>query len=321
MAFQKRICGKWVLAGEHAVLRGCPALVFPLPDYYIDFSCQEGDQPLSVDKEGIDLAGLDFSLTPLLEKALSLTGKTRDSLKGSLKIKSRLPFGAGLGASAALCAGLALLFESKSWIKEPAKPGEKTGGAEKPGGEAAQKLAQNLEDLFHGKSSGMDVASALSGRPILYQSGKIQKFLPPIDESGLPLFLSYSGRRSATIFGAAKVKELFKKDPKAAESADRDMARAAALCLEALESGGAADAARKLREGLELGSSCFQKWGVLSYDLQKHIADLKRAGAIAAKPTGSGLGGYVISLWPGPAKKAGFPLIPLGGSPAGERTI
>ena len=296
--FEKKIFGKWVLSGEHSVLRGCPALIFPLPCYYINFSYRESDSPLFVEKSGLDLAGLDFSATPLLEKALNLTGKKRESLKGVLKIKSHIPFGAGLGASAALCAGLALLFESKSWLGKGIS------------GESAQSFAQKLEDLFHGKSSGMDVASALKGKPLLYQNGKIRKFLTPLKKKP-PLFLSYSGRRSATIFGAAKLKELFEKNPKAAEGADKDMERSANLCLSALNSQDPEESARKLKEGLDLGNSCFQKWGLLSYDLEKHTALLKEAGAIAAKPTGSGLGGYVISLWKNHPPDLGFPLIPL----------
>jgi mevalonate kinase len=31
--------------------------------------------------------------------------------------------------------------------------------------------------------------------------------------------------------------------------------------------------------------------------LEEHLGDLKRAGAVAVKPTGSGHGGYVLSLW------------------------
>ncbi len=283
-AFEKKVFGKWVLSGEHSVLRGCPALVFPLPCCFIEFSYWESDQPLSVQKEGVDLAGLDFSAAPLLEKALSLAGKTREDLRGRLKIKSQMPFGAGLGASAALCAGLALLFENKSWLEQP------TGCPSK------QAFAQSLEDLFHGKSSGMDVAQALKGQALLYQNGKIRKFLPPFRRRP-NLFLSYSGRRSATILAAAQVKDLLKKDPQTAALADKDMARASDLCLSAISSESEREAEGQLREGLDLGRASFQKWGLLSYDLEKHISDLKAAGSLAAKPTGSGLGGYVISLW------------------------
>ena len=49
--------GKWILAGEHSVLRGCPALVFPVRSRFLEFEHIASKEPLSVKIEsgGSDL--------------------------------------------------------------------------------------------------------------------------------------------------------------------------------------------------------------------------------------------------------------------------
>ncbi len=37
--------------------------------------------------------------------------------------------------------------------------------------------------------------------------------------------------------------------------------------------------------------------GLISESLQQHMQQLLHEGALAVKPTGSGSGGYVLSLW------------------------
>ena len=60
-------------------------------------------------------------------------------------------------------------------------------------------------------------------------------------------------------------------------------------------------------EGLELlisaieqAAHCFKEWNLITAQLQQHINQLQRIGALAAKPTGAGQGGYVLSLWQNP---------------------
>ena len=48
---------------------------------------------------------------------------------------------------------------------------------------------------------------------------------------------------------------------------------------------------------IQQAHDCFAEWGLLTPGLQQHIKDLYAKGALAAKPTGSGGGGYVLSFW------------------------
>ncbi len=281
MDFKKRIYAKWILSGEHSVLRSKPALVFPLTHYYIDFSYTDTEEPLSIKHSGQDQSGLDFSFSPLFEEALALVNKKRKDLKGVIYIDSQVPFGAGLGSSAILSVACALLFQHKSWIQK----------------EDLKEIAKKLEDLFHKQSSGIDVAAVLEGKPLLFQGGEIQKYLEPSKLKPF-LYLSYSGRRSSTFFSISKVEKFFKgqrQDDLA--KIDEKMARSVELCLSAMMSEDRESMMKKLQEGLSLGEDCFRQFSLLSYDLESHSQKLKEAGALATKPTGSGLGGYVISLW------------------------
>ena len=286
MTFKKRIYGKWILSGEHSVLRSQPALVFPFTHYYVDFSFKQTQEALTIRHSGQDQAGLDFSFLPLFDEALSMVGQSRKNLQGEMVIDSKIPFGAGLGASAILSSACALFFEHQSWIPK----------------EACFSFAKKLENLFHKTSSGVDVAGVLEGKALLFQNGKIQKYLEP-SRIKPSLYLSYSGRRSSTFLSISKVKDFFKDKSDLLQKIDQDMARSVELCMAALVSKEKELMLEKLTQGLLVGEKCFEDLGMLSYDLKKHSQILKQAGALATKPTGSGLGGYIISLWPKEAPK------------------
>ena len=280
MNFKKRIYAKWILSGEHSVLRSQPAIVFPLPHYYIDFSYKDEEDNLSIHHSGQDQAGLDFSFLPLFEESLKLIGKKRKDLKGIIEIDSHMPLGAGLGASAILSVACVLFFQHKSWIQK----------------EDAPQIAKKLEDLFHKQSSGIDVAAVLEGKPLLFQNGKVKKYLEPSKIKPF-LYLSYSGRRSSTFFSISKVKEFFKDKQMSLERIDEEMTRSVEFCLSSMLLEDKPRMLKQLQDGISLGEDCFKQLGLLSYDLETHSQKLKKEGALATKPTGSGLGGYVISLW------------------------
>ena len=57
------------------------------------------------------------------------------------------------------------------------------------------------------------------------------------------------------------------------------------------------EAQEQLAHAINLANHCFFQWVLVSERLQQHMQMLKHNGAIAVKPTGSGGGGFVLSLW------------------------
>ena len=56
----------------------------------------------------------------------------------------------------------------------------------------------------------------------------------------------------------------------------------------------------KLKQSMDIAEDCFKQWGLIEGALLDHIEHLKGLGALAVKPSGAGLGGFVVSLWDKP---------------------
>jgi mevalonate kinase len=65
-----------------------------------------------------------------------------------------------------------------------------------------------------------------------------------------------------------------------------------------------------LIESINKARSCYERWGLTAGALDTHMKKLTEEGALAVKPTGSGRGGFVISLWRSEPQSS-FGLIPL----------
>lgn len=279
-SFSTETFGKWILAGEHAVLRGCPALAFPLTNRSLHLSYEPGSEPLSVEFGGLHGNELNLLFYGVIENALSRL-KVSEPLQGRFRVSSNIPVGTGLGASAALCGAVGRWCYGQGWIAE----------------NEIYEFARKLEDLFHGESSGVDLAVSLSAQGVRFVRGGERKAVQPLWWPSL--YLSYSGQRGMTSDCVAKVKRLFETNRDHAETLDLQMREAVQMCEGALlsrESG----AWELFKRGLHLANGCFQDWGLSAGDLALHLNELVRAGAAAVKPTGSGGGGYVLSLWSHP---------------------
>jgi mevalonate kinase len=252
-------------------------LAFPLKSRHFELHYQPAAGGLHVDFEGSN--GEDFKLLfyGVIENAHSQL-KNAPPIEGHFKIISSLPVGTGLGASAALCGAVARWCESQNWIKQ----------------DGIYEFARCLEDLFHGESSGVDLAVSLSGEGVRFvRNGSIE----PIQVAWRPkLYLSYCGQRGMTSDCVTKVKRLFETDAARAKSLDAQMLRAVEMALSALMTSEEAGL-HQLKESLELAGACFEEWGLCVNELTHHLHWLKSHGALAVKPTGSGGGGYVLSLW------------------------
>jgi mevalonate kinase len=290
--FATKTYAKWILAGEHAVLRGCPAIAFPLLNRALGLSYRPTTESHHAEFLGPHGAELRLLFHGVIENAMSRL-KVEEPLTGEFKIESALPVGAGLGASAALCGAVGRWCEGQGWI----------------GAGEVYEFARQLEDLFHGESSGVDLAVSLSAQGIHFVRGGERRGLNPVWWPRL--YLSYSGARGMTSDCVNKVKRLFETDPSKAREIDARMHEAVRMCEGALLDS-SSSAEENLRRALDLAAGCFADWDLTQGELGRHMGELKEAGALAVKPTGSGGGGFALSLWDGePQKRLRDILIPI----------
>ena len=269
-----QVPGKWILAGEHAVLRGSQAIVFPLKSRFLSLSYFKKDSEFKIDIAGLCASDLEIIIWSVVERALGELALKRTDLKGDLKIYSHIQFGAGMGASATLAVGLALFFQHLGVLKTD-----------------PFLFAKKIEDLFHGESSGVDVAVALHQKPMIFEKNKENVFF---DLKKLPLlYLSYTGQRGVTKDCVNKVKNLISEKPEMAQAIDERMKKVVQDFISAQFEW----TEQQWIEHLNLAQSCFESWDLVPTAVEQHVTKLKKAGALACKLTGSGGGGYVLSLW------------------------
>ena len=280
--FKYKTHGKWILAGEHSVLRGGEALVFPVKSRCLEFSFESADEmKLTIPEDHSDL---EMAFWGVFEKALQKLNLSRKDISGHIQMDSNIPVGAGMGASATLCVSLARLFCDLGHLKE----------------EDQYTFAKSLEDLFHGESSGVDVAVALNHKSLSFKKPQSMEMFEPVWQ---PMFyLSYCGKRGVTSDCIRKVQKLIESDQKLGDKLDSQMQESVALAKQALLK---QNDIENLMTSIKLARNCFQQWGLIGNDLNLHMSFLEQEGAIATKPTGSGDGGFVLSLWntkPDPSK-------------------
>lgn len=277
--------GKCIITGEHAVLRGESACVFPVKSRYLTLTFTSSNSDVTASFQGEFATNAQMLFWSVLEKGLSMTGHHLNDIHGHFMLDNHVPIGCGMGASAALCSALSQWFCWNDWISS----------------DKIFEFAKDLENLFHGKSSGVDIAASMANAPIVYSMGhpirQIQPTWSPL------LYLTYSGQIGVTSQCVEKVNQLWIHNPTLAHRIDVQMGEASSRAIEALSSdeiNGLSLFARALNEA----RICFTQWGLTPETVEHHINSLLSQGALAAKPTGSGNGGYVLSLWEKPIIRA-----------------
>lgn len=290
--FQTTTHGKWILTGEHAVIRGHAALVFPIHEKKLVLKHDNTSQTLSADYEGEHGTDTHLLFWSVLEQGMQLLGRSLNDLKGHFNVYSNIPVGVGMGASAALCVATARWFVAQNMIQET----------------QLHEFAKQLEHLFHGQSSGLDIAGVAATSGVYFKQGEFSILNPTWRPHWT---LSSCGQIGITSHCIQQVQSQREQDPLRGESIDKQMAASVKLACLALEQH-TPKSQIQLAEAIHAAADCFQQWGLVNECLQGHMHQLTKAGALAVKPTGSGGGGYVISLWESKPPKLPFELLNVG---------
>ena len=269
--FSSRYCGKWILAGEHILVRGGPALSFPLKEFSLDIQYRP-HQPLSFRFEGeFSNSEKNKYFTEAVQQAFSFIGK---KITGSFYLSSKIPLGYGLGSSAAFCLSLSDIFFQLGYVQD------------------VVGFAWKLENFFHGKSSGSDIQVVYHKKPLIFKSSKSFEFFQP--QWHPYIYLYNTGLSSSTKKCVKKVSDLFDRFPEKSERIYKQMEQSVDQSAEALSN--SSEGLELLVQAITKACDCFEEWGLLE-PLRPSIQKLKSLGALAVKPTGAGAGGYLIGLW------------------------
>ena len=286
--FETTTHGKWILAGEHAVLRGHPALVFPIKEKKLTLRYQPSRHELTLEYMGENGTDIHQLFLSVLKHGMQILNQPFDDIHGHFYLNSNIPVGVGMGASAALCVAISRWFASQNKLAL----------------QETQPFARELEHLFHGQSSGLDIAGVAATSGLYFQEG----ITTPIKQTWQPQwFLSSCGEVGMTSSCIKAVQALWQTDPMQARRIDQTMQNSVIEARSALEEKNTAQLAKAINHA----ANCFKQWGLISPSLQQHIETLRDTGAIAVKPTGSGGGGYVLSLWNGEVHNTTIKLIPV----------
>ncbi|MCM2276519.1 MAG: hypothetical protein NDJ89_00390 [Oligoflexia bacterium] len=284
-SFEVRVPGKWVLAGEHAVLRGATAVALPHPEHGLRLAFRPEEHSASAILEVIpgDARAVIEDLLVSIRDEHERLGGAFPAPAGALEIQSTIPIGAGLGSSAALCVALS------RWLAEPL--GIPQG--------ALLEFATRLEHRFHGQSSGMDVAVIATGSPVSFVRGRGPVAL---EVRRLPRFTFHdTGLRCRTNDCVQKVKQLHDSAPARAMLIDEAMAASSRLALEGLldfDRGQDARGLDLIARAMRQGQECFEAWDLMPDEARRLGASILEEGALAVKITGAGGGGMLAALWP-----------------------
>jgi mevalonate kinase len=277
-SFETTTPGKWVLSGEHTVLRGGAAIALPHPEFKLKFYFEPSLESLSVIPDLASVATQD--LLRVARDWLKSHGITMLWPKGEIMIESTIPFGAGLGSSAAFSVAVARWILTSHDLPLTLEI----------------ELAKNLEDRFHGKSSGMDVSVVSLGRPILFSMKDGARIL---DLKKLPQFrFQDTGIRSSTRDCIERVEKLQSSNPELARDLDARMKIATAEMLEGLSDyeKNPKPSLEKIVHAMNSSFEVFEAWGLNPPEVEPILSKEKHQGALASRLTGAGGGGVLVSV-------------------------
>jgi mevalonate kinase len=275
--------GKLILAGEHAVVYGQPAIAIPLQALRATVAISAAGDGAGLTVHAPDLGAVwrlraQAPLSDLAERTLSFLGIPEPD--ATLTISSTIPIASGMGSGAAVGAALVRALAGLA--------GRALDAATVSG------LVYESERAFHGTPSGIDNTVVAYERPIIFQRQPAgPPTITPLAVGGPWHFvIADTGVASETRAVVGDLRRRWQADPVHYEG---QFARVGALV-------GRIEAALLGDDGLALGrlltenQDLLRDLGVSSAELDGLVAAALAAGAWGAKLSGGGWGGVMLAL-------------------------
>lgn len=295
MTSEGQASGKLILFGEHAVVRGVPALGLGVG--FVKVRAEAAEAP------GLRLVAPSWAVEESdggegrLAEALRILRTHLPHAALTLRVESDLPLAAGLGSSAALAVALARALAPRT-----PSPLDEAG---------VLALADELEAIFHGNPSGLDARLAFHGRPLLfarcgvpeheawrdYPRAEARTVLLPF--AAPPLLVGFCGERHDTRALVTAMAERARTQPELIRACDEEIT---AIVKAAVPVWAARDWPL-LGRFFARNQYVLDVLGVGHPALTRMINAALIAGAYGAKLTGAGGGGSVVAVAEGEARE------------------
>ena len=270
-------CGKAILVGEHSVVYGAGSVAIPLKSMTVSLSLEPRND--SSEHNKLFLGGKEVSdrIADIIPDAFNLLGRKSFSL--TIDGHSKIPIGAGLGSSATLC-----VATLRTILGSYGETFSQSGLA---------KLANKMEERFHGSPSGLDTAVVAHEEPILFHKGNDPKILYREDqatEASLHFALIDSKIRASTLAMIKVAKPYFM-----GSEGNRRLSQLDDLAMETAAAFRRHDEPA-IAEAMSHNSVYLNEAGVVPEVLQQMIHKCRSLGVLGSKTTGAGGGGTLICL-------------------------
>ncbi len=275
---------KVILAGEHAVVYGHPAVAIPVPCLTARASIAVAAPGYGTVITALDLAratrlGTGDSSLPALAHAvrttLAQTGAYTEP-DWIVQVRSRIPMGRGMGSSAAVtCALVRAVAKARQWHPDATR---------------ISAIVFGCEEYCHGTPSGIDNAVVAYAQPLLFRQGEAPRFFEP--NVNASLLIADTGLASSTAAVIKAVSSQHQTDP---SGMAKRMAEIGAISLDVFTALCAGDVTQ-LASCMNHNQDLLRELGVSTPDIERLIQVALAEGALSAKLTGAGMGGQVLVL-------------------------
>jgi len=277
--------GKIILAGEHAVVYGRPAIAAPVWERVATATITDLPPGAGCLLHVRDLQRTFPLATAADDEPLALVTRLTLAALGittvpawQIELTSQLPIASGLGSGAALSS--ALVKAIYAHVGAPVTPAQ------------VSSLVYASERLYHGTPSGIDNTVIAYGLPLWF----VKDAAPEPFHPGAPLTIAIadSGIRAPTKETVGDVRLGWQRDPVRYTAWFDEIGAIVHAARRAIAIGDAAALGLLFTQNQLL----LEQLGVSSLPLEALIAAANAAGALGAKLSGGGRGGNIIAVVP-----------------------